>query len=111
EQEILKSPLVLGLGGGGLVLLLLTATVWFLMGRDVTRRLFERAEQERNEGRYSQAIATYEEFLQKYPGHSQSPQARIGIGKAKIEKELSGATPSWKRGLEELEDFLEQHRN
>ncbi len=111
EQEILKSPLVLGLGGGGLIVLLVTATIWFLMGRDTTRRLYERADQELNEGRYSQAILTFDEFLKNYPGNSRAPLARIGLGKARIQKELSGATPSWKRGLEELEDFLEEHRN
>ena len=33
------------------------------------------------------------------------------MGRARIQKELSGATPSWKRGFEQLEAFIAEHRN
>lgn len=111
EQDIFKSPLILGLGGGGLVVLLVTAMIWFLMGRQVAFQHYDRAVKEFSEGRYTQAIGLFESFLEKYPGHSLSADARIGVGRARIQKELSGATPSWKRGQEELEKFIEEHRN
>jgi outer membrane protein assembly factor BamB/pSer/pThr/pTyr-binding forkhead associated (FHA) protein len=111
EQDVFRSPLVLGLGGGGLVVILVTATLWFLMGRQVAQRLFDRGNAELNEAKYTQAIATFESFAQKYPKHKLSADARLGIGKAKIQREIAGATPNWKRGLEELETFISDHRN
>ena len=111
EQDVFKSPLVLGLGGGGLVVLLVTATLWFLMGRQVAQRHFDRGEAELNDSKYSQAIETFETFLEKYPKHALNPEARLRIGKAKIQREVSGATPNWQRGLEELETFINDHRN
>lgn len=111
EQEIFQSPLVLGLGGGGLLILLVTATVWFLMGRQVALRHYDRGVAELGDSRYAQAIETFESFIKTYPGHSLNAEARIGVGKAKIQRELSGATPSWKRGMEQLEEFLETHRS
>ncbi|HIQ20275.1 MAG TPA: hypothetical protein EYH34_03425, partial [Planctomycetes bacterium] len=37
--------------------------------------------------------------------------AFITLGQAKIEKEILGATPSWKNGLEALQQFIDQHRD
>ncbi len=111
EQDVFRSPLVLGLGGGGLIVLLLTATIWFLMGRQVARQHFDRAEQEFKDQKFSQAIQSYESFLEQYPSHSLRTDAQLGVGRARIQKELSGATPSWKRGLEQLEAFITEHRN
>jgi outer membrane protein assembly factor BamB len=111
EQDVFRSPLVLGLGGGGLVVLLLTATIWFLMGRQVARRHFDRAEQEFKDQQFTQAIQSYESFLEKYQTHPLRTEAQLGVGRARIQKELAGATPSWKRGLEQLEEFITEHRN
>lgn len=42
EQEILKSPLVLGLTGGGLTLLLITGIFWLLTSRELSNRMYDR---------------------------------------------------------------------
>ncbi len=111
EQDIFKSPLVLGLGGGGLIILLVTATIWFLMGRQVATRHFEQGVAELNDAKYSQAILTLESFIEKYPKHALTTEARLKVGDARIQKELSGATPNWKRGVEELEKFVKEYQN
>ena len=111
EQEILKSPLVLGLTGAGLTLLLITGIFWFLIAREQSNRLYDRAVAEMNGGQYSQSIATFEKFLREYPNHGLHRQALRGLAKAQVHKEISGATPSWKRGLERLNELIKSHRN
>ena len=111
EQEILKSPLVLTLAGGGLALLLITGIFWFLMSREQSNRMYDRAVAEMNAGQYSQSISTFEKFIEKNPKHGLRRQAERGLAKAQIQKEISGAAPSWKRGLERLNDLIKTHRN
>lgn len=110
EQDIFRSPLVLSLGGGGLALLLFTLTIWFLMARQSAFRLYDRAVADMNDGKFAQAIAGFEEFAVQYPGHKLHRDALLGAGKAKIRREILGATPAWKRGLTQLETFIEEHR-
>lgn len=110
EQDIFKSPLVLSLGGGALVVLLVTGTLWFLMGRQVAMRLYDQGVAELGEGKYTPAIATFESFVERYPQHRHANDARLGIGRARIQKELAGATPNWKRAKEELDNFIKEYR-
>ena len=111
EQEILKSPLVLGLTGGGLTLLLITGIFWFLTSRELSNRMYDRAVAEMNDGQYTQAIASFERFIQQYPNHTLRRQAERGLAKGFVQKEISGATPGWKRGLERLNELIKTHRN
>ena len=111
EQEILKSPLVLGLAGGGLVLLLVTGIFWFLISRETSNRLYDRAVAEMNDGQFTQSITTFERFIAQYPNHGLRRQADRGLAKAHIQKEISGASPTWKRGLEKLNELIKAHRN
>ncbi len=111
EQDILRSPLVLGLSLGGLVLFLVTGIFWFLIGREQANRLYDRAVAELNEGQFAQSVASFEQFLRQYSGHSLHRQAERGLGKALVQKEIVGATPAWKRGLEQLQALIAHHRN
>ena len=111
EQEILKSPLVLGLTGGGLVLLLVTGIFWFLISRETSNRLYDRAVAEMNDGQFTQSITTFERFIAQYPNHGLRRQADRGLAKAHVQKEISGASPTWKRGLERLNELIKAHRN
>lgn len=111
EQDIFRSPLVVGLSLGGLVLMLVTGIFWFLIGREQATRLFDRAVAELNDGQYAQSIASFEQFLQQYSGHSLHKQAERGLGRALVQKEITGATPAWKRGLEQLHTLIANHRN
>ncbi|WP_373652228.1 PQQ-binding-like beta-propeller repeat protein [Schlesneria sp. DSM 10557] len=111
EQEVLKSPLVLALAGGGLALLLITGIFWFLMAREQTNRMYDRAVAEMNDGQYSQAIASFERFIEKHPRHALRRQAERGLAKSQIQKEISGAVPSWEKGLARLNEMIRAHRN
>jgi len=110
EQEVLRSPLVVGLGLGGLVLVLVTGIFWFLIGREQANRLYDRAVAELNDGQYAQSIASFEQFLKQYSGHSLRKQAERGLSQALVQKEISGATPAWNRGYEQLQAMISRHR-
>lgn len=111
EQDIFRSPLVLGLSLSGLVLVLVTGIFWFLIGREQAARLYDRAVAELNDGQYAQSIASFEQFLQQYSGHSLHKQAERGLGRALVQKEIAGASPAWQRGLEQLQALISRHRN
>ena len=111
EQDAFKSPLVLGLAGGTLGLLLITGIFWFLIGREQSNRLYDRAVEEMNGGQYTQSITSFERFITQYPKHGLRRQAEIGLAKVAVLREISGATPAWKRGLERLNDLIKAHRN
>ena len=100
EQETLKSPLVLGLAGGTLVLLLVSAAFFVSLGQNTVRGLFDEADAEVAEGRYTQAIEHLDQFLKLYPSHDEyTPKATFLMYSAKIEAEVSGSVPDWKKGL------------
>ncbi|HEY4261904.1 MAG TPA: PQQ-binding-like beta-propeller repeat protein, partial [Schlesneria sp.] len=111
EQDALRSPLVLGLSIGGIILVLVTGVFWFLIGREQASRLYDRAVAEMNDGQYAQSIASFEQFLQQYSGHSLHRQAERGLDRAIVQREISGATPAWKHGLEQLQTLIAHHRN
>lgn len=93
EQEILTSPLVLGLTGAGLTLLLITGIFWFLIAREQSNRLYDRAVAEMNGGQYSQAISTFEKFLREYPNHGLHRLAVRGLGKCRFRKRSRAPPP------------------
>ncbi|MFO1046269.1 MAG: PQQ-binding-like beta-propeller repeat protein [Planctomycetaceae bacterium] len=111
EQDALRSPLVLGLSLGGMVLVLITGIFWFLISREQSTRLYDRAVTELNDGQYAQSIASFEQFLQQYSGHALQRQAERGLGKALVQKEIAGGTPAWKKGLEQVHSLISRHRN
>ncbi len=111
QQDALRSPLVLGLSLGGLVLVLITGIFWFLISREQSTRLYDRAVAELNDGQYAQSITSFEQFLQQYSGHALHRQAERGLGKALVQKEIAGGTPAWKTGLEQVHGLISKHRN
>lgn len=111
EQDVLRSPLILGLGAGTLVLLLATAAIWFLMGREVAGRLYERGATALGDGQFAQSIQAFDQFVERYPRHELASKAMIGAGKARILQEIGGAAPSWERGIEQLQEFVKRNRS
>ena len=103
EQDIVRSPLVLTLGGGSVVLLLLAGIFWFIIGRETVQRQFDTAKNLRKEGNYTQAISSFEKFLETNSKHALGDQARIELAETKIAKQISGSQPSWSKGMEALD--------
>jgi len=111
EEDTLRSPFVLGLAGASLALLLLAAVFYFVIGRESAQRAFDAADNELNQGKYTQAIELFEKFLSLYPRHSLADEALDKLWTARIEKEISGAAPAWKRGLDTLRDYIDASRD
>ena len=112
EHDIIRSPVVLILVGGCMVLLLVAAIYGFMILRASAQREFDAAEDEMEGGKYTQAIELFTTFLETHPeSHALAEPAQIMRGKCRILKEISGSTPGWKLGLEELNDFIRFHRD
>lgn len=111
DQEPFKSPLVLTLTGGGVVLLLVAGTLWFLMGREVSTNMYAQAERDLAAGKYTQAIEQFETFIQTYPRSSNVLPARINTAKARVQKELTGGAPAWNLAWERLEELVKEFRS
>lgn len=110
EQDIFTSPLVMGLSVGGVILLLVTGIFWFLMAREQASRLFAQAQSELSNGQAAQAVISFETFVKTYPRHALRRQVDRGLDQSLVQKETTGAAPAWKRGLEQLQKLISNHR-
>lgn len=110
ERDPLRSPLVMGLAGGSVLMAVSALVIWFLISRNATQKEYDAALDEFNQQRYSQAAELFERFLEHHPRHEYAIPAKRGLGRSLIEREVGGATPSWPRGLIALEEFVEQNR-
>ncbi len=102
ERDALRSPLVLLLGGGAASLVLVGLTFHLITSRHTTQARFDEARQQMDEGKYSQAIRDFENFVALHPRDRLADEARVNLGLARIERSISGATPDWSNGLQEL---------
>lgn len=111
DQDILTSPLVLGVGGLSLLLLLAAGTFWLLMDREAADRLYGAAVADREAGRYAQSIRNYEQFLLEFPTDERSIDARFALGLTRIERYAGGSSPDFEKARTAFEDFVRGHRD
>lgn len=111
EQDLTKSPLVVGMTIGAAVLALTAGTLWFVLAREFMNRKFETAQKALESGQFSQAIDGFTKFAAEYPKTEQARLAKVNIGKARVEQALSGAIPDWENGLKTLNDFVAEYRD
>lgn len=92
RRNVWESPLFL-IGGGALILLVLL--MFFLLWavrRQSADQLFALAEEDYRAGSYTQAIAKFTEFLDKFPQHPRAGIARVHRGLARIRQAVEGST-------------------
>ncbi len=111
DQEAVRSPLVLGLTGAVLFLLLGSATLWLIMSRESTQRQLDTALAAQSAGAYAQAIELLEQFLKDHPRHKEAASVKVALATARVDQATAGAVPAWDRGLEALNRFIEQVRD
>src|SRR5579872_7472995 len=109
EQDPLRSPLVIGLSLGALLLVLSAATIWFVLSREKAQRQFEAAQSQLRAGQFAEAILGFEQFVRENPRHKLAPQARAEIGTARVEQAIAGASPAWDKGLEALQRYIDEN--
>ncbi|MEX0716590.1 MAG: PQQ-binding-like beta-propeller repeat protein [Planctomycetaceae bacterium] len=111
QEDVVRSPFSLGMVVTGLVLVLASATLWFVIGRDSAQIAYDAATKEMQDGRYTQAKQLFEAFAQDFPRDDRVPEARVQAGRAAIEREIGGAAPKPREGLDELKVFINDNRD
>ncbi|MEX0585571.1 MAG: hypothetical protein WD176_02935, partial [Pirellulales bacterium] len=111
EEDTLRSPFVLGLGGLAVGLLLLAAVFYFIGDRRSTQEEFDAARAVFNEGKYAQAITQLQQFANTHLGHPLEQSALMLSGLAGADRHLTGAVKDWSKGLDALKTFIQDSRD
>jgi len=111
DQEITKSPLVMSLGGGALVLAVVAGAVWFIIGRDTVTRERMAIEAALSEQRYNEAIKSLDAFLGRHPRDKYTAEATVLRARARVDQATTGSAPNWKQGMVAMDQFIEECRD
>jgi len=111
DQESLKSPLVLGLGGGALVLAVMAGTFYFIIGRDVVTKEMIAVDEAIAEQRYSQAIKQLDEFILIHGNDKYTEDAVMKRAKVRIDAAVTGSVPDWPKGIEAINQYRDDCRD
>ncbi|MGI9456916.1 MAG: tetratricopeptide repeat protein, partial [Aeoliella sp.] len=88
------SPLLL-IGGGSLVLLLIVGgVVAFILNAEGADKTLEEARNAMNDGSYGKGIANYQQFVEKWPSHSDFSSARVELAMAQIRQMVESGNHS-----------------
>ena len=87
-------------------LVLIGLTFYFIINRQTTQARFDEAQALMDEGKFSQAIKAFDQFIALFPRDPLVDKAKVQLGISKIERHTSGATPDWAEGLKELNAFI-----
>ncbi|MCA9093293.1 MAG: PQQ-binding-like beta-propeller repeat protein [Planctomycetaceae bacterium] len=111
EQEVTRSPIVMFLGGGMLVLILIALTLFFLVDRETAQQAYDRGLDELKQKRFSVSIERFQEFTEAFPQHNLVKSAVSYSNLAKVEQVLASSTPDWARALSLLEVYTRSIRD
>ncbi|MCS7238115.1 MAG: PQQ-binding-like beta-propeller repeat protein [Thermoguttaceae bacterium] len=107
RRNVWESPLFL-IGGGALILLVITMLfLLWAVRRQSADQLFALAEEDYRSGSYTQAIAKFTEFLDKFPQHPRAGIARVHRGLALMRQAVEGST-DWVATLSVTKQVLEE---
>ena len=112
DQAVMRSPLVLILGGGGGLLAIVALVFWFMIDREQVRRQFDEAAKEIAGAQFATGIQKFEDFVKAHPGHdlTEGPDgAMVQLSKARVDKELVGS-PAYSNAIKALQEFVTEHR-
>ncbi len=111
EQEMLRSPLILSLGIGTVVLALAGLTFWFVIGRNTSDAHFSKASNFRAEKKYTQSVESFRSFIIDFSSDTRVNLAKLELGKCLIEKEINGSIPNWDKGVVAIKEFMKNNRD
>ncbi|MFN8709462.1 MAG: PQQ-binding-like beta-propeller repeat protein [Planctomyces sp.] len=106
EQEVIRSPMILGLGGTALGLALLAGLFYYIINREGESRRLQEAMTALEQKKYAEAELLFDRFLETYPKTEFSDTARLSRYKSVIEKHIMTTTPDVSSGLKELEALV-----
>ncbi len=109
KRSVWESPLFL-LGGGGLILLVVIAVgLYWAIGRESADQLLQSAEEDYNNGSYTQAIEKFERFLDYFPDHTQAGHVRVLRGLAIMRRTVDQSS-DWEKTLQIVEETIQSIR-
>jgi hypothetical protein len=111
EEDIMKSPLVLGLTITAVVALLLTGIFYFIGVRRSTQEEFDFAKGLFTDQKYAQAITELSNFITRHPDHGLRSEAGRLLGQSRIDQLITGAAPNFESGMKLLKDFIGEQRD
>lgn len=111
EEEVLKSPFVLALAAGAAILVVSAGAFYFIIGRDTVTKQMTAVDEAISEQRYNQAISMLNEFLLNHGRDSYTEPATLKLAKVRIDKEIGGSAPDWEKGLQELNNYIDDCRD
>lgn len=111
EEDVLRSPLVIGLASAAVISLLLAAIFYFVGFRRSVQEEFDFAKAQFTENKFPQAIEAFNLFLSKHGEHALVPEANRILGMAMIDEQITGAAPKFDEGLKKLKDFIAEQRD
>ncbi len=105
QEDTARSPLVLGLIGGSVLLVFIGAIFYFMINRQTAQEAFEVSQGLYNEGKFNAAITSLDNFLGLYgPNHELSAPAMILREKARIDQTVR-TQRDYPKGLQQLRGF------
>ena len=107
EEEVLSSPLVFGLIGAFLTLVLVGFSLFGIIQRTTANRLFDRALENLEDGDYRNAIRRFDDFLTANPKDERASAAKVHKAVANVRQYTATAGPSWTLALEAEKAMLE----
>lgn len=110
DMDPVKSPLVLGLLGGSILLVLIGLTFYFIADRRTTIQIYDEAVGLVDSQKYNVGIKALEEFVEYFPEHEKTPEALAKIGLAKVDQAAT-ANSNYPEGLKLLREFVGQQRD
>lgn len=106
EQEITKSPLILGLSITIIVLALLSGIYFFMIKRETVNAQLKQIDEQIAAGQYATAMVALEQFIVDHPKDDLGDQAKIRLGKVRVDKSINGAVPEWSAALDALNKMI-----
>ena len=107
EEEVLSSPLVFGLMGAFLTLVLVGVSLFGIIQKTAANRLFDRALENLEDGDYRNAIRRFDDFLTANPKDARASSAKVHRAVANVRQYTATAGPSWTLALEAEKEMLE----
>ncbi len=112
ERDAVRSPIVLTLGGGALILVVASLAIWFLIGRTSAENYYNAAMKEKEDRKYSQAITMLEKFTLKYPGSELKKDALYALLQSRVEQPLfSSSSTKWADAVKAVDQFIDLDRD
>jgi hypothetical protein len=81
EQDVVRSPIILWLAGGSVIVGLLAMVLYFMIVKKSAEKQYEFAKVEMDGGKFAQAIELYDSFLKDNPDHELTTKASAGSRK------------------------------